>query len=94
MILTKEAVTRSVFDRLDLPKAASVKAVEATLKSSNFYHTFHRSYFIEMCAGAASYWEKMQKAGSSRVEVVRKFGYTSQRSKRRPKLRDSEQLCR
>ena len=29
MTLTKEAITRSVFDRLDLSKAASAKAVEA-----------------------------------------------------------------
>jgi hypothetical protein len=81
MTLSKEAITRSVFDRLELPKAASAKAVEATLQSSNFYHIFHRSHFMEMCTGCASYWEKMQKAGSSKVEVVRKFGYTSQRSK-------------
>ncbi len=33
MTLTKEAITRSVFDRLDLSKAASVKADEATFKN-------------------------------------------------------------
>jgi integration host factor subunit alpha len=32
MTLTKEAITRSVFDRLDLSKAASAKAVEATFQ--------------------------------------------------------------
>jgi integration host factor subunit alpha len=32
MTLTKEAITRSVFDRLDLSKAASAKAVEATFE--------------------------------------------------------------
>jgi nucleoid DNA-binding protein len=32
MTLTKEAITRSVFDRLDLQKAASTKAVEATVE--------------------------------------------------------------
>jgi integration host factor subunit alpha len=32
MALTKEAITRSVFDRLDLSKAASAKAVEATFE--------------------------------------------------------------
>jgi len=30
MTLTKEAITRSVFDRLDLSKTAPAKAVEAT----------------------------------------------------------------
>jgi integration host factor subunit alpha len=32
MTLTKEAITRSVFDRLDLSKAASAKAVETTFE--------------------------------------------------------------
>jgi integration host factor subunit alpha len=32
MTLTKEAITRSVFDRLDLSKTAPAKAVEATFK--------------------------------------------------------------
>jgi integration host factor subunit alpha len=32
MTLTKEAITRSVFDRLDLSKVASAKAVEATFE--------------------------------------------------------------
>ena len=32
MTLTKEAITRSVFDRLDLSKAVSAKAVEATFE--------------------------------------------------------------
>jgi integration host factor subunit alpha len=32
MTLTKEAITRSVFDRLNLSKAASVKAVETTFE--------------------------------------------------------------
>ena len=32
MTLTREAITRSVFDRLDLSKAASAKAVEATFE--------------------------------------------------------------
>ena len=32
MTLTKEAITRSVFDHLDLSKAASAKAVEATFE--------------------------------------------------------------
>jgi integration host factor subunit alpha len=32
MTLTKEVITRSVFDRLDLSKAASAKAVEATFE--------------------------------------------------------------
>jgi integration host factor subunit alpha len=32
MTLTKEAITRSVFDRLDLSKAASAKTVEATFE--------------------------------------------------------------
>jgi integration host factor subunit alpha len=31
MTLTKEAITRSVFDRLELSKTASARAVEATL---------------------------------------------------------------
>jgi integration host factor subunit alpha len=32
MTLTKESITRSLFDRLDLSKAASAKAVEATFE--------------------------------------------------------------
>jgi integration host factor subunit alpha len=32
MTLTKASITRSVFDRLDLSKAASAKAVEATFE--------------------------------------------------------------
>lgn len=32
MTLTKEAITRSVFNRLDLSKTASAKAVEATFE--------------------------------------------------------------
>lgn len=32
MTLTREAITRSVFDRLDLSKAASAKAIEATFE--------------------------------------------------------------
>jgi integration host factor subunit alpha len=32
MTLTREAITRSVFDRLDLSKAVSAKAVEATFE--------------------------------------------------------------
>jgi integration host factor subunit alpha len=32
MTLTKEAITRSIFDRLDLSKAASAKAVETTFE--------------------------------------------------------------
>jgi integration host factor subunit alpha len=32
MTLAKEAITRSVFDRLDLSKAASARAVEATFE--------------------------------------------------------------
>jgi integration host factor subunit alpha len=32
MTLTREAITKSVFDRLDLPKAASARAVEATFE--------------------------------------------------------------
>jgi nucleoid DNA-binding protein len=32
MALTKEAITRSVFDHLDLSKAASAKAAETTLE--------------------------------------------------------------
>ena len=32
MTLTKEAIARSVFDRLDLSKAVSAKAVEATFE--------------------------------------------------------------
>jgi integration host factor subunit alpha len=32
MTLTKEAITRSVFDRLDLPRTASAKAVEVTFE--------------------------------------------------------------
>ena len=32
MTLTKEAITGSVFDRLDLSKASSAKAVEATFE--------------------------------------------------------------
>jgi nucleoid DNA-binding protein len=32
MTLTKEVITRSVFDRLDLSKAASAKAVETTFE--------------------------------------------------------------
>jgi integration host factor subunit alpha len=32
MTVTKEAITRSVFDRLDLSKAASAKAVETTFE--------------------------------------------------------------
>ncbi len=32
MTLTREAITRSVFDRLDLSKAASAKAVESTFE--------------------------------------------------------------
>jgi nucleoid DNA-binding protein len=32
MALTKEAITRSVFDRLDLSKTASAKAVETTFE--------------------------------------------------------------
>ena len=32
MTLTKEAITRSVFDRLDLSKAASARAVETTFE--------------------------------------------------------------
>jgi hypothetical protein len=36
MTLNKEAITRSVFDRLDLSKAASAMAVEATFNHSMF----------------------------------------------------------
>jgi integration host factor subunit alpha len=32
MTLTREAITRSVFDRLDLSKAASARVVEATFE--------------------------------------------------------------
>jgi nucleoid DNA-binding protein len=32
MTLTKEAITRLVFDRLDLSKAASAKAVKSTFE--------------------------------------------------------------
>jgi integration host factor subunit alpha len=32
MTLTREAITRSVFERLDLSKAASAKAVDATFE--------------------------------------------------------------
>jgi integration host factor subunit alpha len=32
MTLTREAITKSVFDRLDISKAASAKAVEATFE--------------------------------------------------------------
>ena len=32
MTLTKEAITRSIFDRLDLSKTASAKAVDATFE--------------------------------------------------------------
>jgi integration host factor subunit alpha len=32
MTLTKEAITKSVFDRLDLPRTASAKAVEAAFE--------------------------------------------------------------
>jgi nucleoid DNA-binding protein len=32
MTLTKDAITRSILDRLDLSKAASAKAVEATFE--------------------------------------------------------------
>jgi hypothetical protein len=35
MTLTREAITRSVFDRVDLSKAGSARAVEATFEFRN-----------------------------------------------------------
>jgi integration host factor subunit alpha len=32
MTLTREAITRSVFDRLDLPRTVSTRAVESTFE--------------------------------------------------------------